>query len=636
MKRLVYGLSIVGLAAVLSLLPGCSGGAASSSSSNTNVSSATGAVDVLLSDDSTEDWATIGVKVLSITLTPQGGGSPVAIYTAPSPAPMINLVQLDQLGELVGNAQIPQGTYTSATVTISANPGDVLLTASADPETGFSVAPGSTVPSSQIQVQGASGTAGSLATNVKVNLVSPLVVTAGQSNQLDLEFDLSHPAFLVQHTPAGGGTTYWAINFKGPLRHHPIARIDAFLLRDMYGKVTAVSTDNTSITINRVFATRPVVSPETATASSLSRQILVDAVNGTIFFDVEAKTRTVIKDFSSVASSLNGKYVRIAARYQVDGSLVAVRVWASSSFNSLWISPEGHVLHVNTTSNVITVENEDGVGVPLTVDSNTKFYYRVPANGLSDATPIGTGTAFLDAGNIVRGFKVHVSVVDPLAVPLVAQAVDIEVAKYAGAISSPTSTNFIYTRTFPTATDNYTFTENYAGNFSWWFFTFPTLATSGTSAIPSFVSTVNGAANFGGTVPQLNVVGLSPNNWNGTAWAAVATIIEPTPVPLGTVSTAWSATSSGGSFAMTVPGGTNAVTVGASSVSGSATLVYQVDRTNNIVTVSPIDLTTAAGQTAIATNLTAGKLVKVVGVPQSDGSIKAYVLLYYTGTVMPQ
>ena len=86
MKRLVYGLSIVGLAAVLSLLPGCSGGAASSSSSNTNVSSATGAVDVLLSDDSTEDWATIGVKVLSITLTPQGGGSPVAIYTAPSPA----------------------------------------------------------------------------------------------------------------------------------------------------------------------------------------------------------------------------------------------------------------------------------------------------------------------------------------------------------------------------------------------------------------------------------------------------------------------------------------------------------------------------------------------------------------------
>ncbi len=629
MKRLGYGLSIVGLAAVLSLLPGCSGGAASSSSSN-NVSSATGAVDVLLSDDSTEDWATIGVKVLSITLTPQGGGSPVAIYTAASPAPMINLVQLDQLGELIGNAQIPAGTYTSATITISANPSDILLTASSDPETGFAAAAGSTISSSQIQVQGATGTAGSLTTTVNVNLVSPLVVTAGQSNQLDLEFDLSHPAFLVAHTTASG--TIWAINFKGPLRHHPIARIDAFLLRDMYGKVTAISTDNTSITINRVFATRPVVSPETATASSLSRQILVDAVNGTIFFDVDAKTRTVIKDFSSVASSLNGKYVRIAARYQVDGSLVAVRIWASSSFNSLWISPEGHVLHVNTSTNVITVENEDGVGVPLTVDSNTNFYYRVPANALSDATPIGTGTAFLDAGNIVRGFKVHVAVVDPLAVPLVAQSVDIEVAKYDGTISGANSSSFVYTRIFPTSTDDYTFTENYASNFSWWFFTFPTLATSGTSG---FVSTVNGAASFGGTVPPLKVVGLSPNNWNGTTWAAVATIIEPTPVPLGTVSTAWAANSTGGTFAMTVTGGTNPVTVSASSVSGSATLVYQVDRTNNIVSISPVDLTTAAGQATIASNLIAGVPVKVVGVPQADGSIKAYVLLYFTGT-LPQ
>lgn len=635
MKRLGYGLSIVGLAAVLSLLPGCSGGAASSNSSN-NVSAATGAVDVLLSDDSTEDWSTIGVRVLGITLTPQGGGSPVSIYTAPSPAPMINLVQLDQLGELIGNAQIPAGTYTSATVTISANPTDVLLIASADPEAGFAVPAGTQVPSSQIQVMGASGSPGSQTTTVNVNLVSPLVVTAGQSNQLDLEFDLSHPAFLVQHTPAGGGTTFWALNFKGPLRHHPIARIDAFLLRDMYGKVTAVSTDNTSITINRVFATRPVVSPETATASSLSRQILVDAVNGTIFFDVDAKTRTVIKSFSSVASSLNGKYVRIAARYQVDGSLVAVRVWASSSFNSLWISPEGHVLHVNTSTNVITVENENGVGVPLTVDSNTNFYFRVPASGLADATPIGTGTAFLANKNIVRGFKVHVSVVDPLAVPLVAQSVDIEVAKYDGAISGANSTSFLYTRNFPNATDDYTFTENYASNFSWWFFTFPTLATSGTSAIPNFVSTVTGAANFGGTVPQLKVVGLSPNNWNGTAWAAVATIIEPTPVPLGAVSTPWAANSTGGTFAMTVAGGTNAVTVSASSVSGSATLVYQIDRTNNIISVSPIDLTTASGQAAVASHLVMGVPVKVVGVPQSDGSIKAYVLFYYTGTVMPQ
>jgi len=58
-----------------------------------------------MQDGSTEDWATIGVKVVSISLTPQGGGSPLTVFTAPTPAPMINLVQLDQLGKFSGTFQ---------------------------------------------------------------------------------------------------------------------------------------------------------------------------------------------------------------------------------------------------------------------------------------------------------------------------------------------------------------------------------------------------------------------------------------------------------------------------------------------------------------------------------------------------
>ena len=61
------------------------------------------------------------------------------------------------------------------------------------------------------------------------------------------------------------------------------------------------------------------------------------------------------------------------------------------------------------------------------------------------------------------------------------------------------------------------------------------------------------------------------------------------------------------------------------------TLVYQVDRTNGIVTVSPVNSTPTAGQTTIQTNLVANAPVKVFGVPQPAGSIKAYVLFYYTG-----
>ena len=76
-------------------------------------------------------------------------------------------------------------------------------------------------------------------------------------------------------------------------------------------------------------------------------------------------------------------------------------------------------------------------------------------------------------------------------------------------------------------------------------------------------------------------------------------------------------------------------TVDVSTTSGAATLVYQVDRSNDIITVSPIDITTSAGLTSLTNGLIAGALVKVYGVPQADGTLKAYVLTYYTGTTLP-
>ena len=85
-------------------------------------SQTTGTVSAIVSDSPTEDWATIGVKVMDISLVPQGGGTPVSVYTATSTPPMINLVQLDQLGEIMGNnATIPTGTYSAVNLTLGAN-----------------------------------------------------------------------------------------------------------------------------------------------------------------------------------------------------------------------------------------------------------------------------------------------------------------------------------------------------------------------------------------------------------------------------------------------------------------------------------------------------------------------------------
>jgi hypothetical protein len=641
------------LAALTIVLSGC--GANSNSSTNNPSGTQAGQLSMMISDDPTNDWATVGVKVLSISLKPQGGGTPVVVFTATSPAPMINLVELDQLAEIIGNVSVPAGTYTGATLTLSGNPGDVVLTASSEPDPGFAGTPGASVPSGQIQIQGTTGSAGSLTVPLNVNFVSPLVVTANQNNALDLEFDLSHPAFIVAHVPPSSGQVMWAVNFNGPFRHHPIRDITALVLRHLYGSVNSVSADNTSMSITRVFPVHPATSPEQSISSSQSLTILADAANGTLFYDVDAKTNSTIMNFSSVASSLKGKFVRVAARYQVDGSLVAVRIWASSSFNSVWLSPEGHVLHVTTSS--LVVENEDGTPVTINIGSGTQFFFRTPAKAQSDDKAIGSGPTFLT--NLVRGFKVHVSVVDPLAVPLVADTVDIEIARFDGAISSPGLSSFMYTRHFATlpSPDDYTKTMPYISSstpngkdpltgaaitgFKWWFFAFPTIVDSGTNAISDFIKATNGSVNFGGTVGTLTAVGGSYSTWgdqsNPNGWSAPWTVLAPVPVPLAKVSAAWvtNTDSSGATFNLQVGTGLQ-VKVNASATSGSATLVDQVDRqSNGIVTVSPQDLTTSSGLSNVAGHLVPPTLVKVYGVPQSDGSIKAYVIFYFTGSIMP-
>ncbi len=635
--------ALVGAAAAL--MSACGGGSSGTGSTPTPIPPVqTGNVAMIVSDASAEDWATIGVKVLSIALVPQGGGSNVTVYTAPSTPPVINLAQLDQLGELLGNSIVPVGNYTGAIVSVGGNSGDVQLIVAANPEAGFAAAAGSTIPASQIQIQRTQGTVPNLTVPVSINFDSPLVVSATQNNQLDVEFDLGHPAFIMGHTPPGSATL-WAVNFNGPVHHHPLRDISRLVLRHMYGDVTAIATDNTSITINKEFPTVPVVSPETAVPTTKTLQILADASNGTLYYDLDAKTNSIIKDFSSI-SLLVGKSVRIAARYQQNGTLVATRIWVSSQFNNVWLSPEGHVLHADPTNSIITVANESGQAVALTVDSNTQFFFRQPQNSLADATPIGTGPSFLANHNLVRGFKVHASVVDPLATPLVAQSIDIETATYAGSISAPSSTAFTYSHNFATASDDYVYTLSYISSatangtdtsgspitgYKWWNFAYPTLVTTGSNSISSFVTATDGGVNFGGTVGAVTSRGISYALWNDPAnlngWAANATILTPSILPLGMVATGLA----NNAFTMTVLGGTNSASIDVNNMAGSATLVYQVDRSNGVVTVSPVDITTSTGLTTLTNGLAVGTPVKVFGNPQSDGTLKSYILVYFTG-----
>lgn len=635
--------------AAVALLAACGGGSGGGSAPTLSTPQST-TMPLLVSDASTEDWATIGVKVLSIALVPQGGGSNVVVYTAPSPAPIVNLAQLDQIGEILGNVSVPVGTYTGAVLTVSGNAGDIVLTVSADPEAGFAAPAGTTIAAGQIQVQHTMGSGSSLTVPVDITFESPLVVSATQSNALDLEFDLGHPAFIVGHVPPGAGSTLWAVNFDAPVHHHPLHDLSRLVLRHAYGSVQSIAADNSSITITREFPTIPTLSPETAVSTSQTLQILADAANGTLIYDLDAKTKAVVKDFSAEAS-LVGKSVRIAARYQENGTLVATRIWASSEFNNVWVSPEGHVLHVDTVNNIVTLASESGRPVAMTVDANTQFFFRTPQSGASDATPIATGTGFLANHDLVRGFKVHASVVDPLASPLVAQSIDIETAVYDGRISAPDMTGFTYTRNFRTAADDYVYTLDYiaattangtdpSGNaitgYKWWTFAYPTVLTSGANAVNDFIVATNGSVNFGGSVGAVPTRGVSYAVWNDPAnangWAASATVVMPSLLPLGLVATGLA----NNAFTMTVAGGATAATVDVNTTAGSATLVYQVDRSNGVLTVSPVDITTAAGLATFTTGLAVGAPVEVYGVPQADATLRAYVLAYFTGQVPAQ
>jgi hypothetical protein len=641
--------------AIAAILAGCGGGGGGSVSSTMPTQQSSN-MSVLVSDASTEDWAMIGVKILSIALVPQGGGANVTVYTAPNPVPVTNLVDLDNLSQVLGNTDLVTDapmTFSGAIVTMSANPGDVSLTAAMDPESGFQGAPGATIPSTSIQIQHTQGSAPGMTVAVPINFNSPLVVTPGQASQLNVEFNLGHPAFIMAQTPpALQGATIWAVNFSGPVRRNPLQDITRLVLRHAYGEVASVSADNTAITINQEFPTEPPASPETPVLTGQSLQLLADATNGTLLYDVDTHTRMTVMNFANVPA-LVGAQVRIAARYQANGTLVATRIWASTAmnaFNNVWASPEGHVLHVDSTSNVVTVENELGQGVPLTVNANTQFFFRTPQSALADSTPIATGTELLSSDNFVRGFKVHATVVDPLASPLVAESIDIETAKYDGIVSAPSTTGFTVTHNFHTASDDYTYAMDYispatangtdpvSGNaisgFKWWYFAFPTVLDL---SITDWVTVTNDAVNLGGTVGAVPTHGVSFSVWNdpanANAWSTNASVVAPSVLPIGAVATGLT---SGNTFTLNVTNGTMPATVDVSTAMGAATLVYQVDRTNGIVTVSQVDVTTAAGLTTLTNALAnVGTPVKVYGVPLVDTSLKAYVLTYFTGTTMP-
>lgn len=302
--------------------------------------------------------------------------------------------------------------------------------------------------------------------------------------------------------------------------------------------------------------------------------------------------------------------------------------------------------------------------VSLVVSNDPEAGFDLSAKTIVPSSQIQVVGSVNGLPNVARGFKVNVAV-DPLSTttPPTALSVEIDVARYNGAISDSGSTGFTYTRNFHMADglggkDDYTGTIDYISSsssntdqqgaaidgFYWWDFTYPTQEDIKSTAIADFVTATTASVNFGGAVGYLVPRGVSNAAWNDSAasdaWSAKWTVLTPVPAPLGTVSSPFSSATNSFGFSVPAVAGipANPVTVNLSTTSGSATLVYQVDRQGSTITITPKDITNATTLAAVGAALVASPTatpVKVFGVPlptSEGGGIQAYELFYYQHT----
>lgn len=537
----------------LALLTACGGSGTASSASPSPGSTATGSAAIILTDAPSDQWSAVDVVVTKVTLVDKADQTKEVVAFQGATA-KINLVDLDSIGELLATAQIPVGTYNA--MRISIDPSTVTLVK----------ADGTTVPSSSVKVVGG--------TNVWVPLSADLVVTQGSSNALQLDFDLSHPLFLVQ-LPDGT----WVMNLQVRFKPNANGMMGMAQMQFHHRRGTIASVGASSFVLH----------------ADSGNDLTVNVDSGAWFFDADAKA---VGSFAGLAA---GKYALVSLRMQSDGSLWAVRVWYSANPLPEW-TPEGHVYGVDRTNNKLIVSTDTGAPRAVVVDNDTAFTYH-------RALALGTGPSAL--ADLWAGFKVSVTVKDPLAAPLHAASVNVQRAVDGGRITAATATDFTYANAF-----NLSRTYAYANGFSWWYLGFPGTSYTDTGA---FASAVTGAG-------DVRVRGLSDLTWNATssAWDAADAIFMPVGLPLGAITTSYNGGQIGFTFTDST-GTVQTIPVTLDTTAGQQPSVVEVNKLAGVITVTPLDASTWSAK------LVASTPAKVAVVPKPDGTFAAYAVAIFTG-----
>lgn len=325
--------------AVLLAAVGCAGGNSASSSNSLPLATSTGTVQVTVGDSPSDRIVSFSLSFDSVTLASSSGSS-VSVLAAPVRFEMTSLVGTTTP---VGTLTIPQGTYTSVSIVVSA-PQITMV----DPSTGMTVQKNQT---------------GSFTVTLPLN---PALTIDATTSSLNLDLSLANSIAI----DASGNVTF---NPRFVAAHHKLGpgQPDGPDLERMIGIVS--STSGSSFVVTTAFGQR------------------------TLTFQTD--TSTIFTGISGVSAMNQGMVLAIQAKIQSDGSLLATKVVRILDALPTTVSVRGRVLSVTNPLTTFQMVLHDGIMKGLTtspmngglsVTVNTLTLYNIDADGL-DLTPATLG-----------------------------------------------------------------------------------------------------------------------------------------------------------------------------------------------------------------------------------------------------
>jgi Domain of unknown function (DUF4382) len=374
-------------------------------------SDATGRLNLLVTDDPTDDWQEVTLVLKSVSLHNRATNEWADVWTADpnnSAAGTINLVDLSGVASILQSAKIQVGTYNRLKIVIDPDPTTMKLV------TDDNV----TIDPKNITVVDPSGKG-----EIKVDLDPDITIEADKNNILQVDFDLAHPLSIVN---LDGKVV---ISLK--VRHKPLPRrLQSIQFARTIGTIKDVAADLTTITVTTLQET----------------DVIFDVNSYTTYIDADKNAAGTLEGLKGLIATKGA--VLVASNMQADGGLYARRVWYAADMDTLpQFTPEGLVRRVGDnwlsilkkkTEETATGDHHhrcDWNSETVFVDDKTTWTFHTDV-------AMGTGTSVLRY--ISRGFRVEVEYVDITVYPHVAKSINVHSAHAEGLVTAATADNFTF------------------------------------------------------------------------------------------------------------------------------------------------------------------------------------------------